>query len=104
MNKQHSGNRAGAIPVATRNVILSTILVATHRVILSAIPATHHVILSAIPVYRDVVEERGGMTMPPVFNTRHNTITGGRLRLPTYFDFTPLRCVALNMTSVWFRL
>jgi hypothetical protein len=92
MNMQHSGNRAGTIPVTA------------HPVILSAIPVTAHpVILSAIPVYRDVVEERGGMAMPPMSDTRHIT-TLGRLHLPTYFDFTPLRSVALNMTAGWFRL
>lgn len=41
------------------------------HVILSAWPATlSHVILSAIPVYRDEVEERGGIAMPPGFDTR----------------------------------
>ena len=76
MNMQHSGNRTCAILVAARPVILSAIPVAARPVILSATPvAARPVILSAIPVYRDVVEERGGMVMPPVFITRHNTIT-----------------------------
>ena len=97
MNMRQSVNNAGAIPVAAHPVILSAITLTAHPVILSAIPvAAHPVILSAIPVYRDVVEERGGMAMPPVLNTRHYTAPGGDCVSPhisTSLRYAPLRSI-----------
>ena len=85
MNMRQSVNNAGAITAIA------------HPVILSAIPLTAHpVILSAIPVYRDVVEERGGMAMPPVLNTRHYTAPGGDCVSPhisTSLRYAPLRSI-----------